>query len=56
MWLSAEGPGDSTDYDDLRIRNLGHGRLGNTQLVKTTEDLWDETATLRVAQALMIHR
>lgn len=56
VWLSVQGPEKSADYDDLRIRNLGHGRLGGIELVKTTEDLWDRTATLRVAQALMVHR
>ena len=46
----------ATDYDDLRIRPLRPGRLGEVALVKKTEDLWDGLATLRVANLLSLYR
>lgn len=55
-YLSARAPEDVTDYDDLRIRRLGHGTLGKIELVKKTEDLWDRMATLRVVQLLSLYR
>ena len=55
-YLSVTASDSTIDYDDLRIQPLHHARLGNVELVKKTEDLWDGLATLRVANLLSLYR